>query len=50
MKRKIRILNQPTRLSDMQFDELDNTATSGDWELRAERLQARRWRKLRHEM
>lgn len=44
--KKWKLLTQPTRLSDLSFDDLYEDITS-DWELKAERLRARRWRKLR---
>lgn len=47
--KKFRILSKPTRISDLSFDELYDEM-SNDWELKAERLQARRWRKLRQEL
>lgn len=48
--KKSRIVSQPTRLSDvMSFDDLYDEM-SNDWELKAERLQTRRWRKLRQQM
>lgn len=47
--KKFRILSKPTRIADLSFDELYDEM-SNDWELKAERLQARRWRKLRQEL
>jgi len=37
------------RLSDLSFDDLYGDI-SGDLELKIERLQNRRWRKLKHEL
>jgi hypothetical protein len=47
--KKFKILTKPTRVSDLSLDELYED-TEGDWELKAERLQTRRWRKLKHQM
>jgi hypothetical protein len=47
--KKFKVLSKPTRLSELSFDELYDEM-SNDWELRAERLQARRWRKLKHQL
>jgi hypothetical protein len=46
--KKFNIINRPTRLNELNFDESEDL--QDDWRLKAERLQARRWRKLRHEM
>lgn len=46
--KKHKILSKPTRVSDLSFDDLYEELSS-DWELKAERLQVRRWRKLREE-
>lgn len=47
--KKFKVLSKPTRLSELSFEELYDEM-SNDWELKAERLQARRWRKLKHQM
>lgn len=47
--KKFKVLSKPTRISELSFDELYDEM-SNDWELKAERLQARRWRKLRQEL
>lgn len=47
--KKFKVLSKPTRLSELSFDELYDEM-SNDWELKAERLQARRWRKLKHQL
>lgn len=48
--KKYTILSKPTRVSDvMSFDDLFDEMSS-DWELKAERLQTRRWKKLRQQM
>jgi hypothetical protein len=46
--KKLKILTKPLRVSDTAFDDLDSENAS--WEIKAERLQARRWRKLRQEV
>lgn len=46
---KQHIVSQPTRVSDLTFEDLiDDVST--DWEGKAMRLQARRWRKLKRQM
>lgn len=45
--RKNKLLTQPIRLADLSFDDIDDDNTTDDWRLKAERLQARRWRKLK---
>ena len=47
--KKFKILTKPTRVKDLRFEEL-YTGLSDSWKLKAERLQARRWRKLKHQM
>lgn len=43
--KKYRLISHPVRRSDLSFEDLiDN-----DWELKAEQLQERRWRKMRRE-
>lgn len=44
--KKANILKNPTRVSDLKFEDLYEEISS-DWELKAERLQARRWQELR---
>jgi hypothetical protein len=47
--KKFKILSTPARVSDvMSFDDLYDEMSS-DWELKAERLQTRRWKKLRQQ-
>ncbi len=45
--KKFKILTKPTRLTDLHFDDFEE---DDDWQLKAERLQARRWRKLKQEL
>jgi hypothetical protein len=47
--KKFKILSKPTRVSDLSFDDLYED-TDVSWQVKAERLQARRWRKLKHQM
>lgn len=47
--KKFKILTKPTRVKDLSFDEMYENFSS-EWELKAERLQARRWRKLKQQL
>lgn len=47
--KKGKILTQPMRVSDLSYDELYDDISS-DWEIKAERLQHRRWRKLKQQL
>jgi hypothetical protein len=47
--KKFKIISTPTRVTDLSFKDFYDDF-SNDWELKAERLQARRWRKLRREL
>ncbi len=47
--KKFKIISKPTRVTDISFKDLYDDFSS-EWELKAERLQERRWRKLRREM
>jgi len=42
---RLRIVNSPTKLTDLQLDDLDYD-NSDSWLQRARRLQVRRWRQL----
>lgn len=44
------ILTRPARLSEMSFDEIDSEYNDEDWREKSRRLQARRWRKIRHQL
>jgi hypothetical protein len=46
---KFYILTRPSKLSDLSLDELDGDDTSG-WRDKSRQLQARRWRKLKHQL
>lgn len=43
------ILTRPTRLSDMSFDDWDGDQDDS-WRDKARQLQARRWRKIKHQL
>jgi hypothetical protein len=46
---KYYILTRPAKLSDLTLDELEEDDTSG-WREKSRQLQARRWRKLKHQL
>jgi hypothetical protein len=46
---KYYIVTRPTRLSDLQFDDLDNDDDS-KWKQKAQNLQTRRWRKIKNQL
>lgn len=46
---KYYILTRPSKLSDISFDELEDDDLSG-WRDKSKQLQARRWRKLKHQL
>jgi hypothetical protein len=48
--KKIKFLTTPTRVTDLHFDDIDDTTAQDDWRIKAEQLQQRRWRKLRQAM
>ncbi len=47
--KKRHLLTQPTRIDDLSFDDLYDDI-SNDWEGKAERLQVRRWRKIKNQL
>lgn len=47
--KKMYILTRPAKLSDLSFDEYDDGAEAG-WREKSRQLQARRWRKIRHQV
>ncbi|HUS26617.1 MAG TPA: hypothetical protein VMY99_04705 [Nevskiaceae bacterium] len=49
MMKKLKILTKPTQVSNVRLDDLDYDTQTPKWEVKAERLRARRWRKLRHQ-
>lgn len=46
---KFYILTRPSKLSDLTLDELEDDDVSG-WRDKSRQLQARRWRKLKHQL
>ena len=47
--KKMYILTRPARLSELELDELENDNDTG-WREKSRQLQARRWRKIRHQL
>lgn len=45
---KYYIVTRPTRLSDMQFDDIDDE--DANWKQKAQDLQMRRWRKIKNRL
>jgi hypothetical protein len=46
--KKYYIITKPTRLSDLTLDDLDDS--DYNWREQSRQMQARRWRKLRHQI
>lgn len=46
---KYYILTRPSKLSDISLDELEGDDLSG-WREKSKQMQARRWRKLKHQL
>jgi hypothetical protein len=46
---KFYILTRPSKLSDLSLDDMDGDDVSG-WREKSKQLQARRWRKLKHQL
>jgi hypothetical protein len=44
------ILTRPARLSDMSIDDMDDADAENGWREKSRQLQARRWRKIRHQL
>ena len=47
--RRMKVLSTVTRLSDLVFEDFYDSVAN-DWQRKARRLQARRWRKLKHQL
>ncbi len=47
---RLRIVNSPTKLSDIRLDDFDDYDSSDNWLQRARRLQIRRWRHLSNQL
>jgi hypothetical protein len=48
--KKYYILTRPSRLSDLTLDELEDDSPEYGWREKSRQLQARRWRKIRHQL
>lgn len=48
--KKYYILTRPAKLSDLSLDELDDNDTDAGWRDKSRQMQARRWRKIRHQL
>ena len=48
--KKYYILTRPARLSDLSFDEMESDDIESGWREKSRQLQARRWRKIRHQL
>jgi hypothetical protein len=48
--KKYYILTRPAKLSDMTLDELDEDYSEAGWREKSRQMQARRWRKIRHQL
>jgi hypothetical protein len=46
---KFYILTRPSKLSDLSLDELEADDSAG-WREKSRQLQARRWRKIKHQL
>lgn len=44
------ILTRPARLSDVSIDDIDDVDANNGWREKSRQLQARRWRKIRHQL
>lgn len=47
--KKLYILTRPSKLSDLELDELEDDDSTG-WREKSRQMQARRWRKIRHQL
>ncbi len=47
--RSHRVISSPVSVSSLSFDDLYEEI-SNDWELRSKKLQARRWRQIKHQL
>lgn len=48
--KKYYILTRPARLSDLALDEMQDDDPESGWREKSRQLQARRWRKIRHQL
>ncbi len=47
---KYYIVTRPTRLSDLQFDDIDDGDDNAQWKQKSHSLQMRRWRKIKNQL
>jgi hypothetical protein len=48
--KKYYILTRPSKLSDLALDEMEGDDPESGWREKSRQLQARRWRKIRHQL
>jgi len=48
--KKYYILTRPAKLSDLAIDDIDDSYSEYGWREKSRQLQARRWRKIRHQL
>lgn len=48
--KKYYILTRPAKLSDLTIDELEDDSPEYGWREKSRQMQARRWRKIRHQL
>lgn len=48
--KKYYILTRPAKLSDLALDEMEDDEPESSWREKSRQLQARRWRKIRHQL
>lgn len=47
--KKLYILTRPAKLSDLELEDLEGDDSTG-WREKSRQMQARRWRKIRHQL
>lgn len=50
MTKKNKLINHPTRLADMAFDDYYEDIFDNDGNKKIHRLEVKRWRKLKHQL
>lgn len=48
--KKYYILTRPSKLSDLTLDDIEDNSPESGWREKSRQLQARRWRKIRHQL
>lgn len=48
--KKYYLIKKPVRLTDLEYDDLYDDDDNFSWREKARRLQARRWRKIKHQL